>query len=123
MKFSLKGEVSAKKNENRYNTSTGRVFKSDRFRSWHMNAMYQLLTQDKPVKPVSSPVSVKVSFVHGDNRRRDGDNGLSAIMDLLVDARILADDCWRIVRDISVSNGYEKDNPHTEITIEDYKDG
>lgn len=117
-RYSLSGEVSAKKNENRFNTSTGRVFKSDRFRSWHMNAMYQLLTQEKPRNPISSPVSVKVSFSHGDNRRRDGDNGLSAIMDLLVDARILKDDCWSIVREISVTNGFDKGNPHTEISIE-----
>lgn len=117
--FHLSGEVSPKKNENRFNRTTGRVFKSDRFRSWHINAMYQLLTQKKPVKPISSPVCVKVVFTHGDNRRRDGDNGLSAIMDLLVDSNVLADDCWKIVKEISVKNEIESGNPHTHILVEE----
>lgn len=117
MFYSIQGEVSSKKNENRFNRSTGRVFKSDRFRRWHSSAMVQLWRQGKPQKPLAEPLKVSVTFFHGDNRRRDGDNGLSAIMDLLVDAKILADDCWKIVKEISVKNEIDKGNPHTNIFI------
>lgn len=118
MEFCIKGEVAAKKNENRFNRTTGRVFKSDRFRSWHTMAMWELERQTKPRSPVADAVKVSVTFYHGDKRRRDGDNGLSAIMDLLVDARILADDCWTIAREIKVSNVYDKGNPRAIVTIE-----
>lgn len=119
MFFSITGEVSSKKNENRFNKSTGRVFKSDRFRSWHSSAMLQLKTQEKPPQPIEGSVKVSVTFYHGDLRRRDGDNGLSAIMDLLVDAKILADDNWGIVKEISVRNLFYPKHPHTNVLIED----
>ena len=119
MIYTISGEVSSKKNENRFNRTTGMVFKSDRFRSWHQSAMLQLMCQDRPSSPIAERVKVSVVFFHGDNRRRDGDNGLSAIMDLLVDAHILADDRWNIVKEISVSNYLDKGNPHTTISIED----
>lgn len=118
MFFSITGEVSSKKNENRFNRATGRVFKSERFRSWHSSAMVQLSLQTKPQQPICDPVKVSVIFYHGDQRRRDGDNGLSAIMDLLVDAKVLADDCWKIAREISVINDVMPRNPRTEIYIE-----
>lgn len=83
--------------------------------------MVQVWRQGKPPEPISCPVRVRVSFHHGDNRRRDGDNGLSAIMDLLVDARILKDDCWRIVNEINVTNDCSPGNPWTEIQIDEVK--
>ena len=116
--YSITGEVSSKKNENKFNRVTGRVFKSERFRSWHSSAMLQIARQRKPLQPIEDPVKVSVVFAHGDNRRRDGDNGLSAIMDLLVDAKVLADDCWKIVKEISVLNTIAPKQPKTEIYIE-----
>jgi len=119
MFYSIRGEVSSKKNENRFCQRTGHVFKSERFKRWHSSAIIQIRQQIRPKEPISEPVRVSVTFYHGDNHRRDGDNGLSAIMDLLVDAKILADDCWRIVREISVINAIDPKNPHTNILIED----
>ena len=117
--FTIPGEVSGKKNENMFSMRTGRVFKSDRFRSWHSMAYMHMRAQARPERPIETPVNVDVAFVHGDNRRRDGDNGLSAIMDLLVDTKILADDRWSIVRNIRVSNDYEKGKPSCRIRITD----
>ena len=63
------------------------------------------------------PVSITLSFYHGDLRRRDSDNGTSSILDMLVDCEIIKDDNWEIVRIINVYNYYDKNNARCEIDI------
>lgn len=58
-------------------------------------------------------------FYHADLRRRDSDNGTSSILDVLVDAEILKDDNWQIVRQIAIANYHDKDFPRIEITIQE----
>ena len=118
--YTIQGKVSSKKNENKFNRLTGRTYKTERFRSWHSSAMWQMRAQPRPKSPISHPVKVSVTFYHGDLRRKDGDNGLSAVMDLLVDAKVLSDDKWIIVRKLEVENVLDRKNPHTDITIEEY---
>lgn len=79
--------------------------------------MRELAGQEKPKEPIASPVAVVLAFYHGDLRRRDSDNGTSSIMDLLVDAGILADDNWQIVRQIAVFNYYDKGAPRCRVSI------
>lgn len=114
--FELDGETPAKKNS-RITLPNGRTIPSKKFQDWHKAAMVQLISQQKPKKPIESPVSIMLSFYHGDLRRRDSDNGTSSIMDLLVDAEILSDDNWQIVRQIDVFNYYEKNKARCRITI------
>ena len=61
-------------------------------------------------------------FCHGDRTRRDSDNEATSILDLLQDGLVIADDNWQIVRKICIINRYEKNNPHCEITLFDYKE-
>jgi len=61
------------------------------------------------------------------NRRKDPDNSVSSIFDLLTDIGAWADDCWQIVRHHHVFNTYDKGNAWCKIYIyqpeekEDYK--
>lgn len=114
--FVLPGETPAKKNS-RITLRNGKTIPSKNYTEWHSMSLRELFSQKKPEEPITSPVSVILSFYHGDLRRRDSDNGTSSIMDLLVDAKILADDNWQIVRQIAVFNYYDKGAPRCRISI------
>lgn len=117
--ISIPGEVPAKKNS-RINTRSGRSFPSKRYSEWHGKAVFLLrkaqMEGQMPVD-VDYPVTVQLTFCHGDNRRRDSDNGVSSVLDAMVDAGVLSDDCWRIVRGITVLNIMNRGCPEVIVTV------
>lgn len=123
IKFNLDGETPSKKN-NRVFLKNGRNIPNVRFQKWHSNAIAELFKQmlDKPLDhfPINEEVEITLLFYHGDNRRRDSDNGASSILDTLVDAHILKDDNWQIVKALNIINEYDKENPRCYIEIEPY---
>lgn len=117
MTFEIKGEVPSKKNS-RINTRSGRSFPNKKYVEWHKNAISQI-----PVtETFCEPVYIKLCFYHGDNRRRDSDNGVSSVFDTLVDANVIPDDRWQIVKKHEVENDIDKENPRVEVTIMAYND-
>ena len=66
---------------------------------------------------IEEPVSVTLTFYHGNMVRRDSDNQAASIMDLLQDAKVLADDRWQIVRILNIYNHYDKGNARCLIEI------
>lgn len=65
-----------------------------------------------PPKPLSQPVVVRARFWLDDfSRRRDGDNSITSILDLLVDAGVLLDDCVEIVRGVQWDAKLLQDHP------------
>ena len=110
-------ETPSKKNSRVVDRRTGRTFPSKTFTEWHRRAAIWLkTTYDLPCLE-KRPYIVYMGFCHGDRRRRDSDNGVSSIFDLLVDLHVLPDDCWEVVRKISVENYYDKGKPGVEISI------
>lgn len=93
---------------------------------WHTDALLQLNAQLCRIDPMPNlidyPVSIHIDFYHGNYVRRDSDNQVSSIMDLLQDAKVLLDDNWQIVRQIHVRNFYEKNEARCLIEIESYHD-
>ena len=74
----------------------------------------------KPSKPISTPVNVKCVFYREKNIRCDLTNLLAAICDILVYYKIVDDDNFHIIVSHDGSRVYvDKNNPRTEITIED----
>ncbi len=63
-----------------------------------------------------------MTFWHGDNRRRDSDNGASSVLDLLTDCKVIKDDKWQIVRLVEIRNFYEKSNPRCLVEIDAYNE-
>lgn len=114
-------ETPSKKNS-RVFLKNGRNIPSKKFRDWEINARLFLLTQKNnfPKKTIEEEITIHLTFVHGDLKRRDSDNQVSSILDLLQDVEILADDRWSIVKRIIVDNDYEKNNAHCKINIFDY---
>jgi Holliday junction resolvase RusA-like endonuclease len=66
---------------------------------------------------IEDPVAVTLTFYHGDQVRRDSDIQAASIMDLLQDAKVLADDRWQIVRILNIYNHFDKGNARCLIEI------
>lgn len=93
--YTLPGEVPSKKNS-RIATRSGRNFPSREYRIWHERAAICLKTQGVPSKPIEKCTSVCMTFYHTDKIRRDTNNQMASVFDLLVDCGVLADDNWRV---------------------------
>lgn len=107
-------EVPAKKNS-RITLKNGKTIPSARYKAWHEEAVLQLRSKVKEC--IEDKCYVILVFTHGDNIRRDSDNGVSSVFDTLQDVQQLADDRWQIVRSHHVFNNFDKGNPKCEIYI------
>ena len=125
----IRGETPSKKNS-RINTRSGRSFPSKRYTEWLNSALAQVIEQTAEAYArgstlrfeKSSRLSLTVTFYHGDLRRRDSDNQLSSILDMLVDAQVLADDDWTTLPAKFVFDVYDKGNPRCVICLEPIKE-
>lgn len=108
-------ETPSKKNSRVVDRRTGRSFPNKRFTDWHKAALLHLRAQG--AEPVEGPVRIDFAFTHPTRRRCDSDNKVSSIMDLLVDAGVLPDDCWEVVPAYTVRNRYVKGEAKAEINI------
>ena len=103
------------------NHRTGKPFiaPSRQYKKYEQAAMWYLTP--KPKVPLSGRYNIRLLFYMPTRRKVDKTNLESAIMDVLVDAKILADDNRNIV---VATDGtrvyYDKENPRTEIYIEDF---
>ena len=103
------------------NHRTGKPFiaPSRQYKKYEQAAMWYLTPKLKA--PLSGSYNIRLLFCMPTRRKVDKTNLESAIMDVLVDAKILADDNRNIV---AATDGtrvyYDKENPRTEIYIEDF---
>ena len=125
IEYFLEGSVPSKKNQKIFNTKTHRMFPSKRYQEWHDYAA--LMLRSKVKECITEKCYVILVFCNDTNRRKDPDNGVSSIFDLLTDIGGWTDDCWQIVRHHHVFNTYEKGKPWCHVMIykpeekDDYK--
>ena len=122
IRFQIIGETPGKKNSKIW-TRSGKLIPSAKHQKWHQDAMLQMQSQLAVLTShdfvfeagqpggIDYPVSITLTFYHGDQKRRDSDNQAASIMDLLQDAKVLADDRWQIVRILNIYNHFDKGNP------------
>lgn len=120
-RYTLTGETPAKKNS-LVRARRGGMTHTQAFFAWHDSASLEISRQRYPPQPLSCPLCVSVEFMHGSRARRDSDNALTTILDLLKDVAIIRDDCWSIVRELHVTNTYSKGRSGCVITITDYRE-
>lgn len=127
IRFIVNSETPSKKNS-RIVLPNGKNIPSARHQKWHREAKNAVQTQalyqakdSEFTLPIEEEVEIKLTFIHGDKRRRDSDNGTSSIFDLLTDCGILKDDNWAIVRKFEVQNEYEKNAPRCIIEISKWR--
>ena len=117
MEITIYGETPSKKNS-RINCRNGRSFPSKRYQEWHETAVAQVICQTGKIEPLNK-VHIFLKFYHGNMARRDSDNAVSSIFDLLKDCGIISDDNWKVIPHYLVFNAYDKNNPRVEIKIYD----
>lgn len=123
MTLVISGECPSKKNS-RINTRSGRSFPSKRYTEWLDSALFQLVDQiadfrrDGKELAFERGLELTVTFYHGDLKRRDSDNQLSSVLDMLVDAHVLPDDSWEILPIKHVYDVYDKGNARCVISLE-----
>jgi Holliday junction resolvase RusA-like endonuclease len=82
------------------------------------NRAYVALARYGHVEPISEPVNLKCRFFLEHDQNVDLSNLYEGIQDVLVEAGILLDDNYKIVRSHDGSGvGIDKENPRTEIII------
>lgn len=107
-----------KKNSQEIWKRGGRSFivPSRAYREYEAGAMFYL--RPKPKKPVGEAVNVKALFYMPDRRRVDLVNLQEALLDVLVKAGILEDDCAKTVASMDGSRVlYDKQDPRTVVVI------
>jgi Holliday junction resolvase RusA-like endonuclease len=109
--FLLYGTVPSKKNS-RINTRSGRSFPSERYSAWHKQVIRTL-----PAVTVEGPVCINMAFALDSLRSRDLTNMAESVMDLLVDAGILADDNWKVCPEITLTGRLDRIAPGVAISI------
>lgn len=108
--FFLSGEVVSKKNNNRFNRATGQVYKSKNFCKWHSKATAELLQQKQQkysgefLHGLAKTTCITFEFRHNGKARRDSDNQVTSVLDLLVECGILIDDNIFVVPKMSTEN-------------------
>ena len=129
IRFQIIGETPSKKNSKVFTKGRHIPIPSKAHQKWHSDAMLQMQSQLAVLTShdfvfeagqpggIDYPVSITLTFYHGDNVRRDSDNQAASIMDLLQDAKVLADDRWQIVRILNIYNHYDKGNARCIIEI------
>ena len=84
------------------------------YRRWHAQNIRYVLAQANGEKVERCALTLHVGFA--DRRRRDLDNALSSVLDLLVDAGVLPDDCWAVVPRIQLQ-AYEANVPEAVVSL------
>jgi len=113
--ITLDGVIPSKKNS-RINIRSGRSFPSKAYSEWHKR---NLPICTKATK-YHSRCSIHILFFFGTLRRSDLTNKAESVMDLLVDAGVIKDDCWTVVPVLTLSSVYGNGKNGAEITISEY---
>ena len=119
MTYIIHGNPITKKNSQRlvYAGGRPRIIPSAQFKAYETAALYQLNVQALD-RIIDYPVNIGCVYYMQTLRKVDLCNLLEATMDILVDAKIIADDNAKIVAGHDGSTvRYDKDNPRVEIVI------
>lgn len=121
LKLVIKGNPITKKNSQRIVWGNGRYFicPSHAYKRYEAEAV-ELLPD---IETIDRPINVETVYYMKTRRKVDLVNLQEATLDILSEAKIIADDNCRIVVSMDGSHvRYDKEDPRVEITITDAKE-
>lgn len=124
-RFQFEGNTPSKKNQKKIGvhpkTKRIMIFPSTEFERWHRPAVLGMKLQMSAMARARFPIPrckhVIAKIFYEDRRRRDSSNTFESIMDLLVDAGVLADDSWAIVGPTYVFPALRPGRPGWEVAV------
>lgn len=117
--LTISGQPITKKNSQRLIYAKGRIMPipSAQYKIYEAAALRQLYLQYDG-EPIQYPVNLSCVFYMGNRRKCDMTNLLQSVQDILVKAKIIADDNYTIVARLNDCRvDYDKTDPRCEITI------
>ena len=118
--ITLLGRVPSKKNSKRRIQRGHHIFMvpSEQHENWHKEQMLYLSYTWPQNLFFSEVKGMEIIFFAPDKRKSDLSNKAESVMDLLVDAGILADDSWFVVPKLTLKlGGIDRENPRAEVKI------
>ena len=100
--ISFDGNTPSKKNNKRIlKRRSGQMFiaGSQEYHEWHTRERWNVLSQAKAQglsAPIESLAEIRLLIYYPDQRRRDNSNIWETVADLLVEAKVISDDCWTV---------------------------
>ena len=119
IRLEITGQPITKKNSQRLVYAKGRIIPlpSSQYKIYEEAALRQLNYQYGG-EPIDYPVNLSCVFYLKTRRKCDLTNLLQSVQDILVKAKVLADDNYTIVAKLDdCAADYDKENPRVEITI------
>ncbi|SHK20072.1 RusA family crossover junction endodeoxyribonuclease [Thermocrinis minervae] len=97
----------------------GKVFKPPRVKNWEVRAIWEIKQQYTGEK-INKPVSMQVTFILPNRRKRDIDNMLKSLWDVLEKAGVIENDSQ--IYKITTIKKFIKGQQGTHIIIEEYQE-
>lgn len=69
--------------------------------------------------PMYEKCKIRITYYFKDKRRHDPSNYDKMLLDGLVEAKIIKDDNYDVIQEFTTIGKYDKENPRTEIDIEE----
>ena len=91
---------------------------SAQYREWHRANLGSVRSQLAAQEIPAAPLELRLRIYLADRRRRDLDNALSSVLDLLVDAGALKDDSWAVVQRMQAEAELAGGEPGAVVEIE-----
>ena len=121
MKITIQGDTPSKKNSRIVLCRGGKPVNipGKNYREWHKDALWRIEDQNISTCPYKE-VKAEIKIFPKTKRKADLTNKAESVMDLLVDAEVLEDDNWSIVKEVRIIfGGVDKDNPRAECELKE----
>lgn len=113
--LTILGQVPAKKNSRKPFVRAGRMmnFPNPSYMKWEKAALLQIRGRDTPLENIT----IDYVFFCGDMRKRDLDNMIASVNDMLVKKGVIAGDHWQTLQLGSAKGILDRNNPRVKIAI------
>jgi Holliday junction resolvase RusA-like endonuclease len=113
----IKGSTPPKKNSRQLFVKNGRIVNipSAKHKEWEKSALLQLKSEYQG--QFEGKVTIAYQFYFKDNRKKDLDNAIASVNDVLVKAGLLEDDCWQMLAIGAADAEIDKANPRVVLWV------
>lgn len=91
--YTIKLPCPVSANQRLIKSKNGILINSSKYRDWHNLALFQIKNQFSKIETLQGRIKLSVEVHFKDKRRRDIDNIIKGLQDVLTDAEFFVDDC------------------------------